>query len=177
MYSIPDHTVAWISQDEMVQAMTARDSLGRKRYESDAAYRACCEAKTGLGFQFANDTSIRQPQGTQRFTGHDGQVSGNDSKGLQFIASEDEILLTGKLLEVKEALRIAEARGEQARVESLSRIKLQKSIEVQPPKEKIQGFATRDEMVAAMSSREYKNDATVRQYVEKRIEATKPFEA
>jgi hypothetical protein len=173
-YELPDPNTQWLSQDEMIQRMTERDAMGRKRYESDPAFRACCESKTGLGTHFADGSSTRQPQGVQRFDGHSGQVEGNDSKGLQFVAREGEIELTGKLIEVKEALRMAEARAEKAQVESLARIKIQKSIEVQP-KDKIEGFATQDEMVAAMSSREYKNDATTRAYIEQRIGATKPF--
>jgi len=176
-YDLPDHTTQWISQDEQIQRMTERDSMGRKRYQSDPAFRAACEAKTILGTHFADGSSTRQAHGVQRFTGHDGQVTGNDSKGLQFVAAEGEIELTSRLIEVKEALRIVEARGEQARVDSLSRIKLQKSIEVQPPKDKIEGFATQDEMIQAMRSPEYRGDATTRAYIEKRIEATKPFEA
>lgn len=94
---LPNPNTPWISQDEMIQTMLSRDSMGKKRYESDPAFRAVCEAKTGLGTHFPDGSSTRQVSGVQRYNAHSGQVETNDAKGLQFRARDGEIELTSKL--------------------------------------------------------------------------------
>jgi len=145
----------WKSQAEMLDAMQERNSRGQKRYEVDDAFRAACEARTGLGFEDSAGPDIRGTNATY------DSVSGRKTSSLQInltdrdvFESQERVRLTGEL----ERLTQEEARVEpQARQEQRDQA-FEASITNIKQGGVPQPFANAAEMFRAMRDERYRRD-------------------
>lgn len=161
MYQLPDATTPWKSQGEQLEAMRERDASGRKRYETDSAFRAACEAKCGLGVENSDEApQVRISTGAlSSVEGKDlgfGRIDGAEMAQLhQEVTLQSEIKTLEQRLEAHKAAAAAAATSEQAEA-------LHTSTERG-------AFASQEELTRAVGSDRYRNDADYRAGVEARM--------
>jgi hypothetical protein len=152
----PDSTKPWRSQAEMLDAHQERNTRGEKRYEVDAAFRAACEAKCGLGFDDGTGPSIHGSNATV------DSVNGSRPTSLQInFTARDQF-------EAQERVRlqseVEQAQAQVARLEPQAAAEernkaLDASVELIKRGGAPQPFADAAEMTRAMSDPRYRRDS------------------
>jgi hypothetical protein len=162
-YEIPDATTPWRSQAEQLSALQERDAQGRKRYETDSAFRQACEAKAGLGFDNPDEgPQLRIPTGAMssaKDLGRFASISGAEMDKIhEVVTLQTEV----KALEHQLEQHNNELQGAQ-QIEAL-----RSSVEGIRKGAAPQPFESKEEAVRAMSSPRYENDPEFRAAVEAR---------
>jgi len=159
----------WKSQAEMLDAMQERNSRGQKRYEVDDAFRAACEARTGLGFEDSDGPSIHGSNATY------DSVAGRKTSSLQIQLTERDVFESQERVRLNseiERLTQEEARVEPLATQELRDKKFEQSIENIQRGGVPERFANAGEMVRAMRDERYRNNPDFRAAVEARAALT-----
>lgn len=144
-HEYPDHTTPWKSHAEQFEAMSD------PRYQRDEYFRRACESKCGLGFLLNDGPQVADHSTVTRVTLNQGDFE-NDREKARLTKERDALL------------------GDLATAERRAVIESAKN----PDAERIvpRPFASRKELMAAMSVPEYSTSPNYVAHVEERVRLT-----